>query len=76
MLIKFEIQFFSARFRDCVSLDRVLQLLYDEVEVVPSVVGEQAGVEGEGDLGVVLFGVVPAEVLDLACVQRKIEEIL
>ena len=66
MLIKFEIQFFSARFRDCVSLDRVLQLLYDEVEVVPSVVGKQSRVKGQRDFGHVRLGVLPSEVLGLA----------
>ena len=52
-------------------LDWVLKLLDDEVEVVPPVVGEEAGVEGERDLGVVLGGAVPGEVLNLACTYQS-----
>ena len=43
-----------------------LELLNDEVEIVPSVVREEAGVEGQGDLGDVLLSVVPREVLSLS----------
>jgi len=47
-------------------LDRILQLLDDEVQVVPTVVGKESGVEGEGDLGDVRLSVVPVEVLNFA----------
>ena len=40
-----------------------LHLLNDEVEVVPSCVGEEAGVEGQGDDGGVGHRVLPREVL-------------
>ena len=40
-----------------------LHLLNDEVEVVPSCVGEEAGVEGQGDDGGVGDCVLPSEVL-------------
>ena len=57
-------------------LDGILELLDDEVEVVPAVVSEESGIEGEGDLGVVLLGVLPGEVLGLACKFRKLKAIL
>ena len=40
-----------------------LHLLNDEVEVVPPCVGEEAGVEGQGDDGGVGHRVLPREVL-------------
>ena len=40
-----------------------LHLLNDEVEVVPSSVREETGVEGQGDAGGVGDGVLPCEVL-------------
>ena len=40
-----------------------LHLLNDEVEVVPSCVGEEAGVEGQGDDGGVGHSILPREVL-------------
>ena len=43
-----------------------LKLLDDEVEVVPAVVGEEARVEAQRDLGVVLLRALPGEVLRLA----------
>lgn len=43
-----------------------LQLLDDEVEVVPAVVGEQPRIEAQRDLGVVLLRALPGEVLRLA----------
>ena len=43
----------------------VLHLLDDEVEVVPAVVGKEAGVEGEGDLGQVRLRLLPGEVFSL-----------
>ena len=39
-----------------------MELLDDEVEIIPAVVGEQARVEGEGDLGEVGLGVLPGKV--------------
>ena len=42
--------------------DWVLELLDDEVEIVPAVVGEQTRVEGERDLGHVGLGVLPGKV--------------
>ena len=43
-----------------------LELLNDEVEIVPAVVSEEAGVEGQRDLGDILLSVVPREVLSLS----------
>ena len=43
-----------------------LKLLDDEVEVVPAVIGEEARVEAQRDLGVVLLRALPGEVLRLA----------
>ena len=43
-----------------------LELLNDEVEIVPAVVREEAGVEGQRNLGDVLLSVVPREVLSLS----------
>ena len=43
----------------------VLHLLDHEVEVVPAVVGKEAGVEGEGDLGQVRLRLLPGEVFSL-----------
>ena len=45
----------------------VLELLDDEVEIVPAVVGEQTRVEGERDLGEVRLGVLPGKVPHIAC---------
>ena len=42
--------------------DWVLELLDDEVEIVPAVVGEQTRVEGERDLGEVGLSVLPGKV--------------
>ena len=42
-----------------------LELLYDKVEIVPAIVGEEAGVEGERDLGHVILRPVPREILSL-----------
>ena len=42
-----------------------LEFLNDEVEIVPAVVREEAGVEGQRNLGDVLLSVVPREVLSL-----------
>ena len=42
-----------------------LKLLDDKVEIVPAVVGEQAGVEGEHDAGEVSLRVLEVEVLRL-----------
>ena len=61
------------RERDRDSLDRILELLDDKVEVVPSIVGKEAGIEGESDLGHVRFRVVPREVLSFAC-KRDVEK--
>ena len=50
-------------------LDRILELLDDEVQVVPAVVCEEPRVEGERDLGEVCLRVVPVEVLGLAAAE-------
>ena len=47
-------------------LDRILELLDDEVQVVPAVVCEEPRVEGERDLGEVSLGIVPGEVADIS----------
>ena len=49
----------------------VLHLLDDKVEVVPAVVGKEAGVEGEGDLGQVRLRLLPGEVFSL---EKKTEK--
>ncbi len=47
-------------------LDGILELLDDEVQVVPAIVGEQSRVEGQRDLGHVGLGVVPGEIFHFA----------
>ncbi len=54
------------RLKDWFSLDRILEFFDDKVEIVPPVVGEQTGVEGERDLRNVGLGVVPSKVFDFS----------
>ena len=46
-----------------------LQLLDDEVEIIPAVVCEEAGVEGEHDAREICLGVLEVEVLGLAAAE-------
>ena len=48
-------------------LDRILQLLDDKVEIIPSIVSKQTGIEGECNLRQVCLSVVPVEIFSFSC---------